>query len=59
MQQDPSANTFSKQLLDIADRKDTAHEITKCIKLPTDFAQSLIFKRLTLTAYSPMYVHNP
>ncbi|XP_050053940.1 uncharacterized protein LOC126549283 [Aphis gossypii] len=34
--QDPSAETFSKQLLDIGDGKVTIDE-TGCVKLPTDF----------------------
>jgi len=37
MFQDPSAETFSKQLLDIGDRKVALHENTGCIKLPNDF----------------------
>ncbi|XP_017464463.1 PREDICTED: uncharacterized protein LOC108369403 [Rhagoletis zephyria] len=37
MLQDPSVDTFSKQLLDIGDGKVTVHENTGCIKLPTDF----------------------
>ncbi|PIM96964.1 DNA helicase [Handroanthus impetiginosus] len=37
MLQDPSAKTFSKQLLDIGDGKVDVHENTGCIKLPTDF----------------------
>ncbi|XP_036339810.1 uncharacterized protein LOC118749148 [Rhagoletis pomonella] len=37
MLQDPSADTFSKQLLDIGDGKVTVHENTGCIKLFTDF----------------------
>jgi len=36
MLQDPSAETFSKQLLDTGDRKVTIDE-TRCIKLSTDF----------------------
>ena len=36
MLQDPSAETFSKQLLDIGDGKFTTDE-TGCIKFPTDF----------------------
>uniref|UniRef100_A0A1B6FSD4 Uncharacterized protein n=1 Tax=Cuerna arida TaxID=1464854 RepID=A0A1B6FSD4_9HEMI len=36
MLQDPSAETFSKQLLDIGDGKD-AVDATWCIKLPSDF----------------------
>ncbi|XP_033231613.1 uncharacterized protein LOC117182622 [Belonocnema kinseyi] len=37
MLQDPPAETFSKQLLDIGDGKVAVHENTECIKLPTDF----------------------
>ncbi|XP_057340808.1 uncharacterized protein LOC130677904 isoform X2 [Microplitis mediator] len=37
MLQDPSAETFSKQLLDIGDGKVAVHENTGCIKLQTDF----------------------
>lgn len=37
MLQDPSAETFSKQLLVIGDGKKALHENTGCIKLPTDF----------------------
>jgi len=34
--QDPSVETFSKQLLDIGDGKVALHENTGCIKLPND-----------------------
>lgn len=37
MLQDPSAETFSKPLLDIGDGKVAVHENTGCIKLQTDF----------------------
>ena len=37
MQQVPSSDTFSKQLLDIGDGKVTVHENTGCIKFSTDF----------------------
>ena len=37
MLQDPSTDTFSKELLDIGDGKVNFHENTGCIKLPTDF----------------------
>ncbi|GFV49229.1 ATP-dependent DNA helicase [Trichonephila clavipes] len=37
MLQDPSAETFSKQLLEIGDGKVAVHENTGCIKLPTYF----------------------
>ncbi|XP_044575183.1 ATP-dependent DNA helicase PIF1-like [Cotesia glomerata] len=37
MLQDPSAETFSKQLLDIGDGKVAVHENTGCIKLQTNF----------------------
>ncbi|XP_050340137.1 uncharacterized protein LOC126766381 [Bactrocera neohumeralis] len=37
MLQDPSAENFSKQLLDIGDGKVDVHENTRCIKLQTDF----------------------
>ncbi|CAK1585455.1 unnamed protein product [Parnassius mnemosyne] len=37
MLQDSSAETFSKQLLDIGNGKVAVHENTGCIKLPTDF----------------------
>ncbi|GFU94210.1 ATP-dependent DNA helicase [Trichonephila clavipes] len=36
MLQDPSAETFSKQLLEIGDGKVAVHENTGCIKLSTD-----------------------
>jgi hypothetical protein len=48
---------FSKQLLDIGDGKVTTDE-TGCIKLPTDSAQSLTQKMLSLTRYFPMYTDN-
>ncbi|GFT37024.1 ATP-dependent DNA helicase [Trichonephila clavipes] len=37
MLQDPSAETFSKQLLEIGDGKIAVHENTGCIKLRNDF----------------------
>ena len=37
MMQDPSADTFAKQMLDMGDWKVTVHETTGSIKLPVDF----------------------
>jgi hypothetical protein len=43
--------------LDIGDGKVTTDE-TGCLQLPTDFAQSLILKMLSLTRYFSMYTVN-
>jgi hypothetical protein len=37
MLRDPSADTFSKQLLDIGDGEVAVNENTGCIQFPTDF----------------------
>jgi len=56
MLQDPSAETFSKQLLDIGDRKFVVHKNTGCIKLQTDFC-TIIDSQNTLMDHIFFDVH--
>ncbi|CAG9840969.1 unnamed protein product [Diabrotica balteata] len=56
MLQDPSAETFSKQLLDIGDGK-VATDETGYIKLPTDFC-TIADSQDTLNKYFLMYPHS-
>ncbi|KFM58608.1 hypothetical protein X975_17487, partial [Stegodyphus mimosarum] len=55
MLQDPSAETFSKQLLDIGDGKVIIDE-TGCIKLPTDFCTIINSQDALIDQIFP-YVH--
>ena len=54
MSQDPSSDTFSKQLLDIDDGKDTVDENTACIKLPNDFCTIVDSQNALIDLYSSM-----
>ncbi|GBP04742.1 ATP-dependent DNA helicase PIF1 [Eumeta japonica] len=57
MLQDPSAETFSKQLLDIGDGK-VAIDETGYVKLPTDFCTIADSQDTSLNKYFPMYTHS-
>jgi hypothetical protein len=55
MFQDPTAETFLKQLLDIGDGRVTTDE-TGCIKLPTDFC-TIIYSQNVLIYQIFLNVH--
>jgi hypothetical protein len=55
---DPSAVTFSKQLLDIVNGKVAADESIRCILLPTDFCTIVDLQNALIKCIFPYIPYN-